>query len=317
MTSLSQPPNIATRIAALLAGLGQIVRGKPEVLSLLLVGVLAEGHVLLEDVPGVGKTTLAKALARVLGIGFARVQCTPDLLPQDITGSLVLKPESGSLVFLRGPVFTNVLLADEINRASPRTQAALLEAMSEGQVTVDGTSHALLRPFVVLATQNPSTFEGTFPLPEAQLDRFMLRLSLGYPERREEVAMLFDRQHGDPAASVSAVLGAGELEGLQQLVREVHVAEELADYIVRLAEATRADSSLRLGASPRATLSLFRAAQARALLHGRTAVLPDDVQALAVPCIAHRLLSADAGDDMGAQQRAAVQRALAATSIAL
>ena len=274
------------------AHLNGVVLGKEDVIELLLVGVLAGGHVLLEDVPGVGKTTLAKALAITLGLDFSRVQFTPDLLPGDIVGSQVLDPSDGSFRFLRGPVFTEVLLADEINRASPRTQSALLEAMSEGQVTVEGTTWPLQRPFFVLATQNPVDFQGTYPLPEAQLDRFLLRLSLGYPSHAESLRMLYAHQLKHPLDGLEPATEREGLLALQAAVREVRVSEEVGDYLLRLVEASRRHAKVDLGISPRGAIACFRAAQARALLEGRDYVSPADLQALAVSTMAHRLVLA-------------------------
>ncbi len=270
--------------------LGAVIHGKPEVIDLLLVGVLGGGHVLVEDVPGVGKTTLAKALARAFRITFTRVQFTPDLLPADILGAQVLNPREGTFSFLRGPIFTNVLLADEINRASPRTQSALLEAMNEAQATVDGVTHPLPQPFFVLATQNPVDYQGTYPLPEAQLDRFLVRIGVGYPSPTAELEMLFARQRANPLDAVEAVADQKQLLALQAAVREIEVKESVARYLLRVIAATRDDKSLELGASPRAALAFFRASQARALLQARTYVTPDDIQALAAPVLAHRVL---------------------------
>ncbi|MBL8739438.1 MAG: MoxR family ATPase [Myxococcales bacterium] len=284
---MSEHKVIVGRLRDTLAG---VIRGKQDAIELLLVGAFSGGHVLIEDVPGVGKTTLAKSLARALSIDFARVQFTPDLLPSDILGSHTLHPREGTLSFQRGPVFTNVLLADEINRASPRTQSALLEAMSEEQVTVDGKSQALPSPFIVLATQNPVDFQGTYPLPEAQLDRFVLRLSLGYPAESDELEMMFDRRERDPIARVEAVADRDQLVAMIAAVREVRVEETVARYMRRLAHATREHSDVALGVSPRGTLVLFRACQARAFLAGRTFVTPDDVQALIGSVFGHRLM---------------------------
>jgi MoxR-like ATPase len=284
---VSEPPSLVLELKRVLA---RVIRGKPEAIDLLLVGVFSGGHVLVEDVPGVGKTTLAKAFARSLELDFARVQFTPDLLPSDILGTHTLNPREGTLTFQRGPVFTNVLLADEINRASPRTQSALLEAMSEDQVTVDGATMKLADPFIVLATQNPVDFQGTYPLPEAQLDRFVLRLAVGYPSEEEEIGMLFDRQERDPLEAVKPV---GSKETFLELVtkaRQVHVEPRVARYIRSLAQKTRDHDDVVLGVSPRGTLVLFRACQARALIEGRSFVTPDDVQALAGPVLGHRVL---------------------------
>jgi MoxR-like ATPase len=270
--------------------LASVIRGKSDSIELLLVGVLAAGHVLIEDVPGVGKTTLAKALARVFDVQFARVQFTPDLLPADILGTDVLNPSDGSFSFHPGPIFTSVLLADEINRASPRTQSALLEAMNEQQVTVEGTSHPLPAPFFVLATQNPVDYQGTYPLPEAQLDRFLLRLTLGYPDEDAELRMLLDRKTGDPLEALEALTDSEQIRGLQGQVREVQVKEAVARYVLHLVKATREHRELELGISPRGALSLYRAAQALAFVRGRSYVSPDDVQHLAVPVLAHRVM---------------------------
>jgi MoxR-like ATPase len=272
------------------ASLATVIRGKKDVLELLLVGVLSSGHVLLEDVPGVGKTTLAKSLSRVFDMGFARVQFTPDLLPSDILGSQILRPSEGTFEFQPGPIFTNVFLADEINRASPRTQSALLEAMNEEQVTIEGTTRPLPKPFFVIATQNPVDFRGTYPLPEAQLDRFLLRLEIGYPPEDEELHILFERRVSDPLDAVRPLADAARLLELQQAVRTVEVTRDVGRYMVRLVRASRDRKELQLGISPRGALALFRAAQAAAFLDGRSYVTPDDVQRLAIPVLAHRVL---------------------------
>jgi MoxR-like ATPase len=282
-------------VAALRAGLSQVIRGKDEAVDFLLVGVLAGGHVLLEDVPGVGKTTLAKALAKVFSVKFARVQFTPDLLPADILGAEILNPREGSFRFRAGPVFTNILLADEINRASPRTQSALLEAMNESQVSVEGSTRPLVRPFCVLATQNPVDHQGTYPLPEAQLDRFLLRFGVGYPDFEDEVDVLFAHQSAEPIDDVVPVANGEELLAMQDAVREVLVKREVAEYLLHLVAATRDHPQLSLGVSTRGALAFFRASQARAFLQGRGYVSPDDLQRLAVPTLAHRVqLSTDA-----------------------
>jgi MoxR-like ATPase len=249
--------------------------------------------VLLEDVPGVGKTTLAKALAKAFGVRFTRVQFTPDLLPGDITGSLVLNPEKGTFSFHRGPVFTNVLLADEINRASPRTQAALLEAMNEAQVTVEGETHPLEPPFFVVATQNPADYQGTYPLPEAQLDRFLVRVSIGYPSADDELEMLFARQKKDPLAELATLCSHRELLEIQAAVRDVEVKPLVGRYLLALVEATRSDAELSLGVSPRGSIALFRAAQAHAFLAARDHVTPDDVKQIAVAALSHRVALRD------------------------
>lgn len=280
------PPPVVVDIKA---ALGSVLLGKPDVLELVVVAVLAGGHVLLEDVPGVGKTTLAKAIARTLDVTFRRVQFTPDLLPTDILGAQVLRPQEGTFEFQKGPIFTNVLLADEINRASPRTQSALLEAMNEAQVTIDGVTHALPSPFFVLATQNPSDYQGTYPLPEAQLDRFLLRASVGYPAEDAELAMLFARQRENPLDRVGRACNGEDLLRMQAEVREVDVKESVARYLLAIAHKTRTHPQLELGVSPRGVLSFFRAIQARAYVQGRNHVSPDDVQALAGPVLGHRL----------------------------
>ena len=269
--------------------LGQVILGKDEALDHVLVALLSGHHLLLEDVPGVGKTTLAKALARSFAGDFRRVQFTPDLLPTDILGSAVYNPRDGSFPFRKGPVFTNVLLADEINRASPRTQSALLEAMGEGQVSAEGETRPLPAPFLVIATQNPVEYHGTYPLPEAQLDRFGLRVSLGYPAAEEEVDVIFSQADGHPVDAVEPLLGAADVLALQAEVRRVRVERRLARYVVALADATRRHPSIGLGCSPRGTLTLVHAAQARAFLDGRDFVVPEDVKAEAVPVLAHRL----------------------------
>jgi MoxR-like ATPase len=285
----SAPERHAELLTRIRKAVGEVIVGKPEAVELLLTAVLAGGHVLVEDVPGVGKTTLAKTIARVFHVNFSRVQFTPDLLPADILGSPVLDPRSGSFSFHRGPVFTHVLLADEINRASPRTQSALLEAMSEAQVTVDGTTYRLEPPFFVFATQNPHEFSGTYPLPEAQLDRFLVRVGLGYPAEAAELDMLYARQSGDPLDGLDPIATRDDLLAMQAAVREVEVKPPVGRYLLSLVTATRGHSDVVLGASPRGALALFRATQARAYAHGRAYVTPDDVQQLAAPVLGHRL----------------------------
>ena len=267
-----------------------VIIGKREALELLMVALLCEGHVLLEDVPGVGKTMLARALAASLGIDFKRLQCTPDLLPNDVTGVSIFDQAKQAFTFIPGPVFANILLADEINRATPRTQSALLECMGERQVTVDGVTHRLEPPFFVMATQNPIEFEGTFPLPEAQLDRFFMKLSLGYLDEAAESAMLVNLAREHPIETIGKVVDGHDLPALARRVWEVHVDDTIRDYIVRIVFASRGHRDLALGASPRASHALYRGAQAYAALHGRDHVLPDDVKHLAAVVIAHRCL---------------------------
>ncbi len=314
--------DVATAARRLCDNVERVLVGKRVAIELAVVALLCEGHVLIEDVPGTGKTTLARALAQSLGGTFRRLQCTPDLLPSDVTGVSVFDQRSGTFTFRPGPVFANVLLADEINRAPPRTQAAVLEAMQERQVSVDGVTHPLPRPFTVIATQNPIELEGTFPLPEAQLDRFLLRLHLGYPDAADEQRMLrrgrAEAAGGAPlpgapidARVLPAVLDPDEALALQAACRAVHVADAVEAYVVAVARATRDDPDVRLGASPRATLDLCHAAQAWAACQGRGFVLPDDVKHLAVPVLAHRLVLAVEARLRGRDAASVVTAALA------
>ncbi len=268
----------------------KVIIGKHDAIELIVVSLLCEGHVLLEDVPGSGKTMLARSMAVSLGNSFKRIQCTPDLLPNDITGVSIFNQKSGEFEFRAGPIFVNILLADEINRATPRTQSALLEAMQEQQVTVDGVTRELPRPFLVLATQNPVEYEGTFPLPEAQLDRFLMRLSLGYPSMQDERQILINLWREHPITKLESVVNGNEMPALQKLVWDVHVDETLQEYIVRLAAATRNHPDLALGISPRGSLALFKAAQALAAVRGRDHVLPDDIKYLAPVTLPHRFI---------------------------
>ncbi len=274
----------------LLENLEKVIVGKHNALELVVIGLLCQGHVLIEDVPGVGKTVMARALSKSLGCAFNRVQFTPDMLPSDVTGVSIFNQESRKFEFRSGPLFGQVILADEINRATPKTQAALLEAMDERQVTVDGTTHPLPRPFMVLATQNPIEYEGTFPLPEAQLDRFLLRVRLGYPNPADEVSVLEGQQLRHPIEGLSPVFSAEEVLQAAEVVKTIYVASSIKRYIVELTHRTRNNAEVYLGASPRGSLGLFRAGQARAALHGRDYVLPDDIKALAQPILAHRLV---------------------------
>jgi MoxR-like ATPase len=288
------------------ANIASVFLGKPEVIHFALAALLAEGHLLIEDVPGIGKTLLAKALARSLGCSFHRIQFTPDLLPSDLLGTSVFHQGSGAFVFQPGPLFAQVVLADEINRATPRTQSALLEAMSDRQVSLDGQTRPLGPPFFVVATQNPYEFEGTYPLPESQLDRFLVRLRIGYPDRGSEKQILTGHRGGEPVDRLQAVLTSADVTALQEAVRGVRVDESLADYVLDLIAGTRQHPDVYLGGSTRASLALYRAAQALAVVEGRSYVVPDDVKRLAVPVLAHRILprgarqgrSGDAAEDI-------------------
>jgi MoxR-like ATPase len=277
-------------IGPLIENVEHVIVGKREPIEFILVALLCEGHVLIEDVPGSGKTMLARSIAVSLGSSFKRIQCTPDLLPNDITGVSIFNQKSGEFEFNPGPIFVNVLLADEINRATPRTQAALLEAMQEQQVTTDGVTRALPRPFLLLATQNPIEFEGTFPLPEAQLDRFFMRLSMGYPSRMEERQILTNLWREHPITKIGKVVDGRELSALQKRVWDVNVDITLQDYIVALVEATRGHPDLLLGVSPRGSLALLKGAQAFAAVRGRDYVIPEDIRTLVLPTLAHRLI---------------------------
>ncbi len=267
----------------------KVIVGKRQAIELVLVALLCEGHVLIEDAPGTGKTMLARAVSITSGLEFKRLQCTPDLLPNDVTGVSIFNQKTREFEFRPGPVFSNILLADEINRATPRTQSALLEAMGENQVTVDGVTYKLTKPFLLMATQNPIEFEGTFPLPEAQMDRFLFRINLGYPDSRSEDAMLRMQQLAHPIESLQKAVDAASLPELQRKVRQVQVAGTIRQYILNLVNRTRDHPSLILGASPRGSLALFHTSQALAALRGRDYVIPDDVKYVAVACLAHRM----------------------------
>jgi MoxR-like ATPase len=282
---------VADRCQEILAALSAVIVGKGEVLEQILAGVLANGHILIEDYPGLAKTLIARLFAATLGLGFKRIQFTPDLLPSDITGSFLYDQRQARFEFRQGPIFTHLLLADEINRATPKTQSALLEAMQETQVTIEGERFPLEPPFLVIATQNPIELEGTYPLPEAQLDRFMMRLAVGYPEAEEEVEILARRRRQrDDAMTVEAVTSRGELLAMQRSLEDVHVAAVTERYIVDIVRATRADHRVALGASPRGALALLKLARAVAALRRREFVLPDDVKAMAVAALAHRMI---------------------------
>ncbi|MBN1993222.1 MAG: MoxR family ATPase [Anaerolineae bacterium] len=276
--------------AKIIANVEKVIIGKREQIELLLVAMLCQGHVLLEDVPGTGKTMLARSIAISLGVDFNRLQCTPDLLPNDITGVSVFLQHEGQFEFRPGPLFVNILLADEINRATPRTQSALLEAMQERQVSIDGKTRLLPRPFLVLATQNPIEFEGTFPLPEAQLDRFLMRLSIGYPAQADEAQIIKSQRQAHPVESLAPVVPGPDLLTFSQQVAQIHVEASLEDYILRLIQATRNHPDLALGASPRGSLALYKTSQALAAIQGRDYVIPDDIKKLVPLTLAHRMI---------------------------
>jgi MoxR-like ATPase len=282
--------DITTFAAKVIANVEKVIVGKREQIELLLAALLCQGHVLLEDVPGTGKTMLARSMAISMGISFKRLQCTPDLLPNDITGVSIFVQSESRFEFRPGPLFVNILLADEINRATPRTQSALLEAMQERQVTMDGATRPLPRPFLVLATQNPVEYEGTFPLPEAQLDRFLMRLNLGYPSVADERQIIKNQRQGHPIDTLTPVVAGEELLTLSQQVTGVHVDESLEAYILNLVQATRTHADLALGASPRGSLALYKTSQALAALQNRAYVIPDDIKKLAFLTLAHRLI---------------------------
>ena len=300
---------------AITASVGRAIHGKREVIESALTCLLAEGHLLVEDVPGVGKTSLAKALARALGLDFGRIQFTPDLLPSDVLGASVWHAHDGSVEFRPGPVFTNLLVGDEINRASPKTQSALLEAMEERQVTIDGTTRALPRPFMVLATQNPLEHQGTFPLPESQLDRFLMRLSVGYPDPSHEVALLTEADHGHSLSRVTPAVSPAEVAAMVAAAARVHVSDAVAAYVVELARRSRHHGEVVLGVSPRAALGLLSAAKVRAASGGRNFVTPDDTKALAEAVLSHRIVLTRSAVARGADASGFVSHLLDSTPV--
>ena len=310
-----QTTEAAETIGALVDNLARVVHAPDETLRLCVLSLISEGHVILEDFPGVGKTMLAKALARSLDVSFSRMQFTPDLLPSDVTGVNVFNQRSNEFEFKPGPVFANLLLVDEINRASPKTQAALLECMQEQQVTIDGVSYELARPFMVMATQNPIEYEATYPLPEAQLDRFTMRIAIGYPPLAQEAKMLTEQTADPPLDALEPVASASDAIGLADEAKAVYVEESLNRYVVALLRGTRGDSRLYLGASPRAGIALLRVAKARALAGGRNFLEPDDVKAVAVAVLAHRLILAPEARSSGLSGEQIVQETLEKTPV--
>jgi MoxR-like ATPase len=314
---VSTPQTIDVKSLAerLVANVEKVIVGKSAEVQLTLIGLLCQGHLLIEDVPGVGKTMLAKALARSLGTSFNRLQFTPDMLPSDVTGVSIFNQQTRNFEFRPGPIMAQVVLSDEINRATPKTQAALLEAMEERQVTVDGATYPLPKPFIVLATQNPIEYEGTFPLPEAQLDRFLLRLSLGYPSQADEIAILDRQQFTHPVETLAQVVSVEELLAAQTEVRKVHIAQQVKTYIVEVTTHTRKHPDVYLGASPRGSLALYRASQVRAAMQGRDYVTPDDIKLLAEAALAHRIIIGPAARIKNVDARAVVKEVLASVPV--
>nr|WP_041470977.1 MoxR family ATPase [Chloroflexus aggregans] len=301
--------------ARIVTNVEQVIIGKRQIVELVLVALLCRGHVLIEDVPGTGKTMLAKSIARSIGSSFKRIQCTPDLLPSDVTGVSIFNQQTREFEFRPGPIMAQIVLADEINRATPKTQSALLEAMEERQITVDGITYPLPQPFVVLATQNPIEYEGTFPLPEAQLDRFLLRVHLGYADRLDEIAILKRQREGHPLETLSKVVEIDELLALQAAIKQVHVDDLIVEYIVALTTATRNHPDVYLGASTRGALALYRAAQAWAALNGRDYVAPDDIKTLAMPVLAHRLIVSPAARVRNVTAQAVIEEVLTSVPV--
>lgn len=303
-------PEVQKLAHDIIANIKKVIVGKPAVIELSVIGLISEGHLLIEDAPGVGKTMLAQSLAKSVDCHFKRIQFTPDMLPGDITGISIFNQRTRDFEFRPGPIMAQIVLADEINRATPRVQAALLECMEERQVTVDGVTHKITVPFHVLATQNPVEYEGTFPLPETQLDRFLLRISLGYPSINDEILIMENQQFKHPFEQLTPVAEAEDLLRLQAAVRQIYVDKLVKEYIARLTDATRRHNSLRLGASPRASLGLFRTSQARALINGRDFALPDDVKAMAEPVLAHRIILRSYNGDRAASSREVIAEIL-------
>ena len=313
---VSQPTVTVQEIAErIVSSVGQVIMGKNNEIRLTALGLLCRGHILLEDIPGVGKTMLAKSLARAVGCSFNRIQFTPDMLPSDITGVSIFNPKTREFEFRPGPIMAQIVLADEINRATPKTQSALLEAMEEGQMTVDGVTYRLSNPFLIMATQNPIEYEGTFPLPEAQLDRFLIRVQIGYPQPNDELKILAAQQYQHPLQNLQQVVTLQELLAAQQLIKDVYVAKEVQQYIINLITASRRHADVYLGSSPRGSLALFRTSQARAAMTGRDFVIPDDVKALAEVTLAHRIIVGPAARIKNITSRTIVQDILQSTPV--